>query len=91
MTLKIDKELYKQAQEYYRQWNEEKLRHRINEERQLSPEDAWRRFAGLWEFARKLAPPRTELQDQQWLADWEDYFAKVRKLEAWRRARGKEA
>jgi len=89
--MKIDKELYRKAYEAHRQWSEAKMLYRAQLESRLSPQEAWGRYVALWEFCAKLAPPQTELQHRQHWAEWDDYYAKIIKLEAWRRTRGQSA
>ena len=85
----LDKELYRKAYESLRQWNELETLDNARSTAQLTPQEAWRRYAALWAFCVKLSPPQTELQNQLWMAKWEEYYANIRKLEAWRRAHGR--
>jgi len=87
----IDKVLYRQAQEWYRQWNEAERKVRWEEAGKLTPKEAWEKYVGLWEFLMKLAPDLSERQRQRTLAAWEQYYARVQKMEAWRRSHGKRA
>jgi GH24 family phage-related lysozyme (muramidase) len=88
---KIDAALYRQAYEQYRQWNEAELAERARNAGRLTPEQAWRQYVALVEFCWKMCPQQSEWQRVQKLADLDRYYAAVRKLEAWRRARGKTA
>jgi hypothetical protein len=88
---KIDATLYRQAYEQYRQWNEAELADRVRNAGKLSPQEAWRQYVALVEFCWKMCPQQSEWQRKQKLADLDRYYAAVRKLEAWRRARGKTA
>jgi hypothetical protein len=85
----LDKELYRKAYESLRQWNEAELLDRVRNPSKLTSQEAWRLYLGLWEFCMKLAPTQSELQRKRRLAEWDEYYARVRKLEAWRRANGK--
>jgi hypothetical protein len=85
----IDKELYRQAYQQYQQWNEAEKKERLHHAEQLSPAEAWRRYVELVEFCWRLAPQQSQWQREQRLADWDRYYARVRQLEAWRRAHGK--
>lgn len=89
--MKLDKDLYRQAYEQYRQWNEAELADRVRNAGKLSPQEAWRQYVALVEFCWKMCPQQSEWQRKQKLADLDRYYAAVRKLEAWRRARGKTA
>ena len=87
----IDKALYRQAQEWYRQWNEAERKARWDEAGKLSSQEAWKQYVDLWEFAMKLAPDLSKRQRQRNLAAWDEYYARVQKLEAWRQIHGKRA
>jgi hypothetical protein len=89
--MKLDKELYRQAYQQYRRWNEAELVDRARNAGQLAPEVAWRQYVALVEFCWKLYPEQSEWQRKQKLADLERYYASLRKLEAWRREHGKTA
>ena len=84
----IDKELYRQAYAQMREWSAAKERERIERESQLSPAEAWRQFVGLWQLCMKLAPRDNDWQRREKLEALNRYYARVQKLEAWRRARG---
>lgn len=83
----IDKTLYRQAFEYYRQWNEAERIDRIENSRELSPQELWQQYVSLWEFCLNLAPEPTPLQQKLRHQELEDYYAKIQKFEAWRRDR----
>ena len=85
--MKLDKELYRQAYEWYRQWNEVELLERARTAGKLSPQDAWRQYAELWAFCRRLSPQPSELQRRRRLAEWDEYYSRVQRLEAWRQGR----
>jgi len=85
----IDKELYRQAYEGYRQWNEAELIERARNAGKLTPQEAWRQYARLWKFALKYLPEISAAQHKQRLAELEEYLAKVQQLESWRRRYGK--
>ncbi len=85
----IDKTLYRQAFEYYRQWNEAELIDRVDTNSKLSPQELWQQYVSLWEFCLSLAPEPTPLQQKLRHQELEDYYAKIQKFEAWRRDRAK--
>lgn len=87
----IDKELYRQAFEHYRQWNEAELVERVRETSKLTPRELWERYAALWEFCVNLAPEPTPLQEKVRHQELEDYYAKIQKFETWRRKRAEGA
>lgn len=82
--MKLDKELYRQAYELHRQYNEAELRERLrNAGKRLSME-SWRQFVDLWEFIQqmRLKPSRWE-QEQKMMA-LNRYYERLQKLEAQR-------
>ena len=83
----IDKELYRKMLEAYREWNEFELADRARNAGKLSPEEAWRQYVDLWEFAINTSPPQSDLRLELRLQEWEDYYAKIQKFEARQRAR----
>lgn len=85
----IDKELYRNALEHYRQWNEAEMRERMRNPSQLTPQEAWRQYAGLWHLLMKIAPPPSRLQEKLRATELELYYERVKKMEQWRRARGR--
>ncbi|MBU0510962.1 MAG: hypothetical protein KKD28_13185 [Chloroflexi bacterium] len=87
----LDKELYRKAYESYRQWNEDVLVERARNAGQISTQKLWEQYVGLWEFCVNNLPPQSDLQRKQRLEDWDRYYARVQKLEEWRRGRGKQA
>jgi len=93
MTLKpsmtLDKDLYRRAYEQHRRWNEAELADRARNAGKLSPAEAWKQYLALVEFCWKLYPQQSEWQREQKLADLAQYHERVKRLEAWRRARGK--
>jgi hypothetical protein len=60
--LEIDKELYLNTYENYRQWNEAELVERIRNFGSLSPIKAWEQYVDLWEFCLELSPEPSDLQ-----------------------------
>lgn len=87
----LDKELYRWAHELYRQWNDAELVDNIAQASNLSPQERWRHYVDLWEFAMRISPPPSELQERQSVTELNDYFLKLQKFEAWRRQRGEAA
>ncbi len=87
--MKLDKELYRQAYQQYRRWNQAELVDRARNAGKLSPSEAWRQYVALVEFCWKLYPQQSEWQRKQKLQDLARYHERVRTLEAWRGAHGK--
>ena len=85
----IDKKLYREALEHYRQWNEAELIDSIRNAGQLRPEEGWQRYVALVEFCWELCPQQSEWQQKIKLEDIARYHAALRKLEAWRKINGK--
>ena len=78
--LAIDKELYRQALEAYRQWCEDKLIDRARNAEKLSPREGWQQYVDLWEFCMKLCLNQSEWQRKQKLIeDWLAQFAEALK------------
>lgn len=85
----MNKELYQQAYETYRQNNIAELRERAAQAYKLSSFEAWQRYFVLWEFAMQLSSGLSEKQHKLHVYELEEYYSRVQKLEAWRRANGK--
>lgn len=88
MTLKIDKELYKQAQEYYRQWNEAKAEARAAATASSTPAELWRQYETLWKFGWRLCPEPDGWAWQQKAEALDLYYQRLERLEEWRHNRG---
>jgi hypothetical protein len=86
----IDKALYRQAQEWYHQWNEAERKARWEEAGMLSPQEAWEQYVDLWEFGRQTKVQPSQHQIRQKVESLERYYDRLAKLEAWRRSRGSE-
>ena len=87
----IDKDLYREAFEQYRQWNEAELRERIRNAGQRTPQQSWEAYLSLWNFCRKLGSKASPYQQRQKLEALELSYSRVQKMEAWRKARGRES
>lgn len=85
----IDKNLYRKAFEYYRQWNQAELIDRIRHAGKLKPEEGWEQYVALVEFCWQICPQQSERQQKQELDDLERYHTRVQRLEAWRKDNGK--
>ena len=81
----IDPKLYRQALEFYRQWNEAELKAQANNAQKATPLERWQQYQALWQFCMELAGPPSEIYLRQHLADWSDYYAKVQQFEAWKK------
>lgn len=84
----IDKVLYRQAQEWYRQWNAAERKARWEEAGKLTSRAAWEQYVDLWEFGWKTNVRPNQLQISQKIEALELYYERVAKLGAWRRSRG---
>jgi hypothetical protein len=89
VIMPIDKDLYRKALEFYRQWNKAELSHRIRTAGQLTPEEGWQQYVALVEFCWELCPQQSEWQQKQKIEDINRYYVRVKRLEAWRKANGK--
>ena len=74
----IDAKLYKQAREYYRQWNEAELKERIRNAGKISPEEAWEQYRDLWEFCVNLNKEAEQGQRIQKTRDLNVYYERMR-------------
>lgn len=84
----IDKALYRQAQEWYRQWNEAERKARWEAVGKISSQEAWQQYVDLWEFGWRTKVQPSQHQIRQKISALECYYERVAKLEAWRRDRG---
>lgn len=87
----IDKKLYREAYEQYRQWSEAKGLERAEMARKLSSSQAFWQYAGLIEFVWQLCPESSPAQRKEKLDALNRYYAQIQKLEAWRRTPRKTA
>lgn len=86
--MSIDKALYRQAQEWYRQWNVAERKARWEEAGKVSPQEAWEQYVDLWEFGWQTNARPSQYQIQQKVESLERYYERVAKLEAWRHRHG---
>lgn len=82
----LDKELYRQVQEYYRQWNEAKQVERAEMASRLSSQELWQRYLALIEFGLNISRHPSDWQRQQKLDHVAQYYERVQKMEKWRRS-----
>jgi hypothetical protein len=87
----IDKELYRKAYDQYRQWNESELRERIHNAGKRTPQESWEIYLGLWNFSQKMGSKFSPHQQRLKLEALELYYSRVQKMEAWRKAHGRES
>jgi hypothetical protein len=85
----LDKELYQRVYELHRQWHEADLKERLRKDKKRSPGEGWRQYIELWKFARNADLKPNQHQSLKRMIDWEEYYSRVRQLEAWRRERGR--
>ena len=87
----IDPNLYRQANEEYRQWNALETEARLKKSEQLPTSQVWRRYVDLVEFCWRLHPEQSKWQRVQKLAALDHYYTQLQKLEVWRKTVGKTA
>ncbi len=80
----IDVKQLREAQEYYRQWNEAKLVDKAKYAGELSPHEGWRQYVSLWEFAMRSSEGPGLTAQRLRMEEWAAYYEKIRKFEAWR-------
>ncbi len=85
----LDKKLYRWAYQQYQQWNKTEAAERTLNAGHLSPTEAWNRYVDLVEFCWQLSPQQSQQQRKQRLADWDEYYDRIQRLEAWRSEHGK--
>lgn len=85
----IDKELYQQALAQYRSMNEAELRERIQNRGKRSSQECWQQYQDMWAFWLGLHIPPSAHQRQEKLQALERYYARVQKLEEWRKEHGR--
>jgi len=85
----IDKKLYRQAYEQYKQWNKIKFAERIRNTAKLSSAERWEQYVDLVEFLWELSPEQTPRQRQQKIAEWEYYYSQIQRFEERRHKHGK--
>lgn len=86
--MQLDKKLYQQAYEVYREWNIAEAAERARSAGSLSPAEAWRRYVELVEFCWRLAPEPSVHQRREKAAALDRYYTAVRRLEERRRTHG---
>ncbi len=85
----LDKKLYRWAYQQYQQWNKIEATERVLNAGHLSPPEAWCRYVDLVEFCWRLSPHQSQQQREQRLANWDEYYNRIRQLEVWRSKHGK--
>lgn len=89
-TTMIDKTLYRQAYEQYKQWNDIKFAERIRNTANLSSAERWEQYVDLVELLWEMSPDfiQTPRQRQQKIAEWEYYYSQMQRFEERRRKHG---
>jgi len=87
--MQLDNDLYRQARQLYQELNQAELLARIHNAGELSAQQAWKQYAGLWELCIKLAPQPSQNQRLVRAADIERYYQRMQKIELWRQVHGK--
>jgi hypothetical protein len=85
--MQLDKNLYRQAYEEYREWNAAEAAERARSAGRLSPAEAWRRYVDLVEFCWRLAPEPGAHQRREKAAALDRYYSAVQRLEERRQTR----
>jgi hypothetical protein len=87
--MKLDKDLYRQARQSYQEWNRAELSARVHNAGNLTAQQAWKQYAGLWELCMKIAPQPSQQQRFERVVDLQRYYQRMQKIEAWRQENGK--
>lgn len=86
--MNMDKELYRQAQEWYRQINDAELTERVLRSGQMSPQESFCVYAELWSLTKELSISGGEKLRELRYLELGKYYERVKKLEKWRAAHG---
>lgn len=86
--MKLDKELYRQAQKWYRQINDAELTERILRSGQMSPQESFKVYTELWSLALELSTSDGEKLRDLRFDEMSIYYDRMKKFEAWRRVHG---
>ena len=86
--MSLDKELYRQAYEHYRQWNFAERADRVYHAGERSPEECWKIYVDWWEFLVSIAPERSQEQLDRRMDIWNIYYSRMQKIEKWRKEHG---
>jgi hypothetical protein len=86
--MKLDKALYRQAQEWYRQWNEAELHERVRSAGTHSPLECWEQYVDLWEFGWQTKITPGLWQEHEKINSINQYYSRIKKMEAWRSSIG---
>jgi hypothetical protein len=86
--MSLDKELYRQAREWYRQINDVELTERVLQSGQMNPQESFNIYANLWSLAMELSTSDGEKLRELRYIELGKYYDRVKKLEEWRMAHG---
>jgi len=86
MEVKLDKTLYREAYKTQRQWHQLAERHDLAYTSSFTP---WQQFVDLWEFGWQMNITPTLEQQEEKLIMFNQYIAKIQKLESWRETHGR--
>ena len=81
----LDKALWREVLAHYRAWNEDVFRDRVLRAGEQTPAEKWRVYLELMSFGLKIRPTPSVWQQRRTMADWETYYARIKKFEEWRR------
>ncbi len=84
----LDKAVLKEALAQYRAWNEAEFVDQVRNAGRKTPEEKWREYQALFAFGRRIKTEVSPAAQRQAAREWECYFERVRRFEAWRRSRG---
>jgi hypothetical protein len=87
--MKLDKDLYRWARQSYLEWNRAELMKRVQKAGNITAQQGWKQYVGIWEFCMKLAPQPSQQQRRERLANLDRYYQRMQKIEAWRQVHGK--
>jgi hypothetical protein len=87
MTMPIDRKALRKMLAHYRAWNKAKFADQVLRRGRHTPTIKWRMYQDLYAFGRQGKPSPNEWEKIETAKEWEAYYARIRKFEAWRRHR----
>ncbi len=84
--MEMDKELYRKAFKEIKELKDQEYVENVKEARKRTPQQAWDRFATLFDFGIKIAPENHEFQHSEHINGLLEYLSRLKKFEARRRS-----
>ena len=81
VPIALDKTALREAQAQYRAWNEADCVHRVRPAGKETLAERWRQYRDVVSFCLKLNPEASPGEQQWTIAEWEAYYASLRRFE----------